>query len=67
MNGEPRNYLTAAEFLAQVEAHRQERLRHPLKTRKPFEFGPPHRTYVLDWSRRYISPRPKLHIPEEMK
>ena len=66
MSDEPRNYLTAEEFLAQVEAYRQERLRHSLNERKPFVFGTPHRTYILDWSRVYVPPRPKHIIPEDM-
>jgi hypothetical protein len=67
MSGEPRNWMTPEEFLAHVEAHRQERLRHPLKGRKPFQPGPFVRTYVLDWSRMYVPPRRKLIIPEAME
>jgi hypothetical protein len=66
MSEVPRNYLTAEEFLAQIEAHRQERLSEPPKKSQSFIFGPPHRTYVLDWSRVYVPPRPKLIIPEDM-
>ncbi len=61
-----RNWLTAEEFLAQVEAYRQKRLLEPLKKSQPYVFGKPHRTYVLDWSRVYIPPRPKLIIPEDL-
>jgi hypothetical protein len=67
MSDAPRNYLTAAEFLAQVEAHRQERLRNPIKGRKPFKPGPFVRTYVLDWHRMYERPRPKFIMPEDMQ
>ena len=56
-----RQWLTAEEFLAQVEAYRREREKNPLKTRKPFVPGPFVRTYVLDWSRKY-TPRPTAAV-----
>jgi hypothetical protein len=55
-----RNWMTAEEFLAQVEAHRQERLKHPLKTSKPFVPGPFVRTYVLNRNLKFI---PKVKAP----
>ena len=66
MNTLPRNWMTAEEFLAQVEAHRQARLKNPLKTSEPFTPGPFVHTYILDWSRKF-TPRPKLDIPEDMR
>jgi hypothetical protein len=66
MSDTPRNYLTAEEFLAQVEAYRQTRLKEPRKATKLFVPGPVDRTYELDWSRRYAPPRPQLILPEDM-
>ena len=60
MSDAPRNWLTAEEFLAQVEAYRQERLQHPLKTFKPFVPGPFVRTYVLNWKLKFT---PKVSAP----
>jgi len=62
----PRNYLTAEEFLAQVEAHRQTRLQEPLKAIQPFVPGPFVYTYELDWRRQYTPQPPRLIIPEDM-
>lgn len=53
MSVTPRQWLTAEEFLAEVEAYRQKRLKHPLKTSKPFVPGPFVRTYVLIWQLKY--------------
>jgi len=60
MSDAPRNWMTAQEFLAQVEAHRQERLKHPLKTTKPFVQGPCVRTYVLNRNLKFT---PKVKAP----
>ena len=60
MSDEPRNYLTAEEFLAQVEAYRQARLKNPIKTFKPFVPGPFVRTYVLNWNLKFV---PKVKAP----
>lgn len=64
--GGRRPWITDEEFLAQLEAQRQARLNAPLKTRKPFQPGPFVRTYELDWSLKYVPPRPQLIIPEDM-
>lgn len=58
MSDQPRNWMTAEEFLAQVAAYRQLRLKEPLKVRKPFVPGPFVRTYVLDRNHHY-RPKPK--------
>jgi hypothetical protein len=58
MSDQPRNWMTAEEFLAQVEAHRRARLKKSQQPRKPFVPGPFVRTYVLDWSRKFTA-RPK--------
>jgi hypothetical protein len=55
-----RNWMTAHEFLAEVEAYRQERLKHPLKASKPFVPGPFVRTYVLNWNLKFT---PKIKAP----
>jgi succinate dehydrogenase/fumarate reductase-like Fe-S protein len=52
MNEPPRNWLTASEFLAEVEAHRQARLKNPVKL-TPMEARPVVRIYVLDWSHKF--------------
>lgn len=64
--GGPRPWITDTEFLALLEAQREARLNAPIKATKPFQPGPFVRTYVLDWSRMYIPPRPKLIIPEDL-
>lgn len=55
-----RHWLTAEEFLAQVAAYREERLRHPLKVTKPFVPGPSVRTYVLNRNLKFT---PKIPAP----
>lgn len=67
MSDRPRNWMTAEEFLAQVEAHRQARLKAPLKATKPFQPGPAVRTYVLDYSCVFVPKRPEFIIPEDMQ
>ena len=59
MSDAPRNWMTAAEFLAQVEAYRQMREKHPLKAPKPFVPGPFVRTYVLNPNHKF-RPKPKI-------
>ena len=59
MSDQPRNWMTAEEFLAQVEAHRQKRLKAP-PTREPFVPGPFVRTYVLN---RELKFTPKVKAP----
>lgn len=49
-----RHWLTAEEFLAEVEAHRAGKLKQKQEPRKPFTPGPFVKTYVLDWNRKYI-------------
>jgi hypothetical protein len=66
MSDEPRKWMTAEEFLTEVETYRQARLAKPLKARKPFVPGPFVRTYVLDWSRMFTPKRPKLITPEDV-
>ncbi len=61
-----RQWLTAEEFLAQVEAYRQKRLNEPHQVVEPFQPGPFVRTYELDWTRIYAPKRPVLIIPEDM-
>jgi hypothetical protein len=52
-----RNWMTAAEFLAAVEAHRAAKLKERQKPRQPFVPGPFVRTYVLDPNHKF-RPRP---------
>lgn len=65
LNGTTRNWLTADEFLAEVEAQRQARLNNPIKL-TPMESRPVVRIYVLDRSRMF-TPRHKLIIPEDLQ
>ena len=64
MNDASRNWMTAEEFLAQVEAYRQERLKHPLKATQRFVPGPFVRTYVLNWNLRFTH---KIKAPATLK
>lgn len=64
MSDAPRNWLTAEEFLAQVVAYRQERLKHPLKATKPFVPGPFVRTYVLNRKLKFTPKIPASLKPE---
>lgn len=64
MSDAPRNWLTAEEFLAEVAAYRQERLKHPLKATRPFVPGPFVRTYVLNWNLKFTPKIPVLLKPE---
>lgn len=48
MSDQPRNWMTADEFLAQVEAYRRLRSQQPLKASRPFVPGPFVRTYILN-------------------
>lgn len=59
-----RNYLTAEEFLAHVEAHRVARLKEKRKSRKPYQPGPFVRTYQLNPHLMYV-PKPKVARREE--
>lgn len=61
-----RLWLTAEEFLAQVEAYRQKRLKEPLKATVPFQPGPFVRTYILDSTLKFKPKRPVLIIPEDL-
>lgn len=64
MSNGPRNWMTAEEFLAHVEACRQARLQHPLKTSRPFVPGPFVRTYVLNRDLKFT---PKVKAPSTPK
>ena len=64
MSDQPRNWMTAEEFLAQVEAHRLAAAKRRQEVRKPFVMGLPDRIYVLNRNRKY-EPKPKLIVPEE--
>lgn len=64
MNEPPRNWMTAEEFLAEVEARRQARLNNPVKLTS-LESRPIVRIYVLDRSRIFTR-RATLIIPEDM-
>jgi hypothetical protein len=64
MSDQPRNWMTAEEFLAQVVVYRQLRLKEPLKARKPFVPGPFVRTYVLDRN-HHFPPKPEAVNPLE--
>ena len=59
-----RNWMTAEEFLAAVEAYQRMRLQHPLKATQPFVPGPFVRTYVLKWNLRFT---PKIKAPTTLK
>ena len=63
MNDQPRNWMTAEEFLAQVEAHRHKCLKAP-PTRTPFVPGPFVRTYVLNRDLKFT---PKVKAPSTTK
>jgi hypothetical protein len=62
-NGNPRKWMTAEEFLAELEAQRQARLNNPVKL-TPMESRPVVRIYLLDRSRMF-APRIKLIVPED--
>lgn len=64
--GGRRQWIAGDEFQAQVEAHRQARLKAPIKGTKAFQPGPVVRTYVLDYARMFTPKRPVLIIPEDM-
>jgi len=63
-----RSWLTAEEFLANVEAHRAARLKAEQTPRKPFQPGPFMREYQLqggDWKFKHktkasIAPKPEV-------
>ena len=59
-----RHWLTAEEFLAQVAAHREAKLKEPWTPVKPFQPGSFVRTYVLD---RNFTFRPKAKAPVKPK
>ena len=58
--GDKRHWLTAEEFLAQVEVHRAAKLREKRNPPKLFVPGPFVRTYVLDPNHKF---RPKPKVP----
>ena len=67
MNQPPRNWMTAEEFLAELEAQRQSRLNNPVML-TPMELRPVVRIYVLGPFRMFTprSKRAQLIIPEDM-
>ena len=63
-----RSWLTAEEFLAQIEAHKAARLKEIQAPREPFQPGPFVREYRLDPNLKF-TPRTKASIalkPEVM-
>ncbi len=64
MSEPQRNWMTAEEFLAELEAQLQARLNNPVKL-TPMESRPVVRIYVLG-PRRMFRPRHKLMIPADM-
>lgn len=59
-----RLWLTAEEFLAQVEAYRQKRLKEPLKATVSFQPGLFVRTYVLNRNLKFT---PRVKVPATPK
>jgi hypothetical protein len=59
-----RDWLTAEEFLAQVETHRLTKLKEERNPPKPFVPGPFVRTYILDPNHKF---RPKPKVPTNLE
>lgn len=61
-----RHWLTAKEFLAQVEAHRLAKLKEKRNPPKPFVPGPFDRKYILDPNHKF-RPKPEAPTNSEVK
>lgn len=57
-----RHWLTAEEFLANIEAHKAARLKEKQSLQKPYEPGPVVREYLLDLNLKF-TPKVRASIP----